>query len=149
MRSFDAPRPHGLLVLIDIDRFKDVNDSYGHPAGDEVIRCIATALAEVFSGPGIAIGRLGGEEFAVLLPQGEAGRQPLLQRVEQARRAVAALRFTAAPIVVTISAGVAEAPATGPAREAFAAADRALYVAKRGGRNRVVAAWDRPGRAAA
>lgn len=153
MRSFDAPRPHGLLVLIDIDRFKRVNDTYGHPAGDEVIRSIAAALAEVFAGPGTALGRLGGEEFAVLLPQDQVGRQPLLERVEQARRAVAALRFTAAPVVVTISAGVAEAPAAAPAREAFAAADRALYAAKRAGRNRVVAAWDRPaagpGRAAA
>jgi diguanylate cyclase (GGDEF)-like protein len=88
---------------------------------------------------------MGGEEFAVLLPGG-ADRQPMLDRVEQARQAVAGLRFSAAPGGVTISAGVAEAPAAGPAREAFAAADRALYAAKRGGRNRVVAAWDRPAR---
>jgi len=153
MNSFHAPRPGGLLVLLDIDRFKQVNDSYGHPAGDEVIRGIAATLAEHFAGPGIALARLGGEEFAVLLPQGEAGRLPLLQRVEQARRAVAALRFATVPVSVTISAGVAEAPATGHALEAFAAADRALYAAKRGGRDRVVAAWEQPaadpGRAAA
>lgn len=130
--------PMGVLML-DIDRFKSFNDTYGHPAGDACIRAVAEAVRSVLRRPTDLAGRYGGEEFAVLLPNtDEAGVAVTGERI---RRAVQALALTHAGSefgIVTVSVGgaVLTPPigVIGPA--AFVeAADAALYAAKRGGRN--------------
>ncbi|HEY0379646.1 MAG TPA: diguanylate cyclase [Pyrinomonadaceae bacterium] len=122
------------LLLLDIDNFKLVNDTYGHEAGDEVIRRLALTLQAGTRGIDLAA-RIGGEEFAVILPETdfEGG-------VDVAERLRVAIRETEISPAGTITAsfGVAEFPlcaATG--RELLAVADAALYQAKRGGRDRV------------
>ena len=121
------------LLLVDIDNFKHVNDTNGHDAGDEALRRVANVIQ---SGTrGIDTGaRIGGDEFAVILPETSLERG--LEVAERLRSAIAALEADPAQRV-TASLGVAELPAcahTGD--ELRAAADAALYEAKRGGRNR-------------
>jgi diguanylate cyclase (GGDEF)-like protein len=127
------------LVVVDIDRFKHVNDTYGHQVGDEVLRRVAAALqAEVRNVDLCA--RYGGEEMALLLPQTDLGGG--CQLAERLRTAVGGRPFVinGREICVTISLGVATYPEGARDRdELFSAADRALYGAKRAGRNQVVA----------
>ena len=122
------------LLLVDIDNFKDVNDTYGHDAGDEALRRVANVIQ---SGTrGIDTGaRIGGDEFAVILP--ETALERGLEVAERLRAAVAALDLGPAGRV-TASLGVAELPACARTGEEMrSAADAALYEAKRGGRDRV------------
>ena len=129
------------LVVIDLDHFKAVNDSYGHPAGDQVLKEAARRIAASIRTVDRAA-RIGGEEIALILVQTD-----LASALEVATRIIASLageRFLlpeGRAITVTASAGVAELPPKGgsPA-ELFAAADRALYAAKAAGRNRAVPA---------
>lgn len=127
------------LVVVDIDRFKHVNDTHGHQVGDEVLRRVAAALqAEVRNVDLCA--RYGGEEMALLLPQTDLSGG--CQLAERLRNAVGGNPFVIGgrDIHVTISLGVATYPEGARDRdELFTAADRALYGAKRGGRNLVVA----------
>ncbi|MET0526873.1 MAG: GGDEF domain-containing protein [Microvirga sp.] len=132
---FEGTAGVGQMILIDIDRFKAINDTYGHLAGDEVIRGVGQALRAVFAGTPSVIGRIGGEEFAVFLPGADGSRT---DPAEAARAAVAAMTVAGIDRPITISLGVAESEASRPAIEVYAAADRALYVAKAGGRNRVM-----------
>ncbi|KMO16168.1 sensor domain-containing diguanylate cyclase [Methylobacterium platani] len=131
------------LVLLDADRFKRYNDTYGHLAGDEVLRAVARVLARQVREPEETACRIGGEEFAVLLP-GVSGAAAVA-RAERIRLAVARLQI---PHVgneggtVTASLGVAEAVAGETGGQCFSAADAALYEAKRQGRNRVAAQPD-------
>ncbi len=128
------------LVVLDIDHFKLLNDTYGHDAGDDMLRALATMLSSITRGSDMAC-RYGGEEFVMVLP--EAGLEATLGRVEQWRQAFAALRVRHGSVEMTssFSAGVAVAPFHGTDAVAlFQAADSALYAAKSGGRNRVVAA---------
>ncbi len=122
------------LILIDIDHFKRVNDTHGHPAGDEVLRQLAGRLSSTFSGALVA--RFGGEEFAVLTeePIGVAA-----DRVDSLRRAVAdwAVVFEGQEIAVTLSAGVSAPGDETRVGPLVRRADQALYAAKRVGRNRV------------
>lgn len=131
-------RPASLL-LFDIDHFKAVNDSYGHPAGDQVIRSVAALCAEL-KRPSDLLGRLGGEEFGLLLP--EADESDALMAAERFRAEIAAMRVeNDPPLAVTASFGVATLAAEASRSETWlAAADGALYAAKRGGRNRVALA---------
>ncbi len=123
------------LLLLDADHFKQVNDAFGHDAGDEVLRAVVAVLRQGLR-PADLVGRLGGEEFVVVLP--DAGTPAALQRAEQLRAAVAALRFEVAGrrVPLTVSIGLATAGA-----ESFAdllrRADHAMYAAKHAGRNRV------------
>lgn len=133
-------------VMLDLDRFKRINDVHGHRTGDEVLRRFAQTVrarlraTDTFS-------RVGGEEFALLLPAtDEAGA---LRLAEAVRAAVAAMPVASASgevLSVTVSAGVAVArPEDGwSADQAYQAADDALYAAKHAGRNRVELATDRP-----
>jgi diguanylate cyclase (GGDEF)-like protein len=129
------------LVLIDIDHFKYYNDHYGHPGGDECLRRVAGALKPMAKRPGDCVARYGGEEFAVILPH--TATQGALAVAEQARARVQelALPHAASPVSgqVTLSLGVVTAVPerrTTPAM-LVAAADQALYEAKRSGRNQV------------
>jgi diguanylate cyclase (GGDEF)-like protein len=123
------------LILGDIDHFKRTNDTWGHEAGDEVLRQVAAKLREGVRTVDV-IARYGGEEIAILLPQTSmAGAADLADRL---RHAVGAkpVKFKGEEIPVTLSFGVASYPEAVAARDGlFRAADRALYEAKRAGRN--------------
>lgn len=127
------------VIMIDVDHFKDFNDTYGHEAGDMVLRDLGRVLRRQSRQSDIAC-RYGGEEFTLLLPETplDIGRQ----RAESLREAVQELKLThnGQPLgEVTLSLGVATFPDHGADRESLLyAADMALYEAKRGGRNRVV-----------
>jgi diguanylate cyclase (GGDEF)-like protein len=123
------------LVLFDVDHFKRINDGYGHPAGDEVLRSVAAAVKQSLAGIGLA--RVGGEEFAFMLPGASLAAGRL--RAEAVRRLVETtpFRFGETVIPVTISLGVAEQKADEDAAKLYQRADAQLYEAKRSGRNRV------------
>ncbi|WP_235882895.1 GGDEF domain-containing protein [Rhizobium rhizophilum] len=125
------------LAIIDIDRFKRINDRFGHQAGDEVIRTIAVVLGRVF-GNTLLVSRLGGEEFGVILKGGTVEQR--LAMLEQARQAVASdvNVFDDNKLAVTVSIGVAEFMPGRRVEGVYAAADRALYLAKDCGRDRLV-----------
>jgi len=150
-RAFDEQLRHALgredrqkgrlgLVLLDIDHFKKLNDTFGHPAGDAVLRHTAHVVERHLRRADEAA-RFGGEEFALILPHTEeAGAVRLAERVQGAVEK-AQLVFEGARLSVTVSLGVAVWPTDGQDEEALiAAADRALYAAKQAGRNRVASA---------
>ena len=125
------------LLMLDIDRFKEVNDTFGHEAGDEAIRRLAKTLQEGIRGIDMAA-RVGGDEFAIILTETTLGRA-----TEVAERLRLAIREAEIPGVgtITISLGAAEAPSCAQSvRELLALADAMLYEAKRRGRDRVVQA---------
>ncbi|MCS0591569.1 diguanylate cyclase domain-containing protein [Massilia norwichensis] len=128
------------LLLCDVDRFKNYNDSLGHPAGDLCLKKAAAVLTGQLKRPADLAARYGGEEFAILLPDTDLAGA--LKLAEDCRRQLAQLALPhpdGIDGVVTMSVGAASvSPATGGSIEALvAAADAALYDAKRGGRNRV------------
>jgi len=126
------------LIVADLDNFKDVNDRFGHQAGDEVLRAFSEVLQGRIRGIDLAA-RLGGEEFAILLPETDApGAEGLAEnlRVEVAELAV---QVGEAQVHITASFGVAAFPEARTADELMTAADLALYSAKRQGKDRVVA----------
>ena len=125
------------LIFADLDDFKDVNDQFGHQAGDEVLRAFAEVLSGRIRGIDQAA-RLGGEEFAILLPETDAlGAEAL---AENLRLAIAELAVTVGEVEIHITAsfGVAAFPESRSADELMTAADLALYSAKRHGKDRVV-----------
>ena len=135
--SRDAGVPAG-VILVDIDHFKKINDSLGHAAGDLVLKEFTKRLAAVL-GHEQQLGRYGGEEFLVVVPNANADR--LLCLAERLRGAIAGTTFQlgAEERFVSASFGAAESEeADTPTTELVAAADRALYRAKNGGRNRAV-----------
>ncbi len=136
-------RPCAILML-DIDRFKDINDRHGHVAGDRALRIIAETLSGCLR-PGDQIGRYGGEEFAVILPGADTTEAGTV--AERLRTAVARLDPDWAPGTgpLTISGGFAVASEdTSDFTELIVRADRALYRAKNGGRNRMECHFDGP-----
>lgn len=142
-RHFALARRHKhdlSVVMLDIDHFKGVNDTYGHPAGDRVLINVAEILAHS-TRSGDTPARLGGEEFAVLLPNtNRAGAALLAERIRAAvEREPCPVRGV--PVAVTASAGVASYSVDSPESldQLVEVADRRLYLAKQGGRNRIVA----------
>jgi diguanylate cyclase (GGDEF)-like protein/PAS domain S-box-containing protein len=129
---------HFSVIMIDIDHFKAINDTHGHPAGDTVLHAVAETCRSSLRTCDV-IGRYGGEEFALLLP--ETGIEGAVRVAERVRRRVAELRLPGIDRAPTISAGVAALNAgIFELGALIAAADRALYRAKRAGRDRVDAA---------
>jgi diguanylate cyclase (GGDEF)-like protein len=127
----------GALVLLDLDHFKAINDTHGHPAGDEVLRQAAN-LCDAVRRQTDSLGRVGGEEFALLLPETDVS--DALAAAERLRAAIEAHVFrlrSGREVRITASLGVAALDASiGSAEDWLAAADRPLYAAKDGGRNR-------------
>jgi diguanylate cyclase (GGDEF)-like protein len=139
-RSMRFKRPFA-LVMVDIDHFKRINDTYGHQTGDEVLRHVASLLAgQVRNVDRVA--RYGGEEFAIIMV--ETDRQSAIDSMHRLGALLAETPCVVGnylTIDVTLSAGVASSlKDAGNASELVAAADRALYAAKDGGRNRIVSA---------
>ena len=132
------------VLMIDIDHFKGYNDSLGHPAGDRCLRLVAWTLGRVARRPYDLSARLGGEEFALLLPNTDAAGATKMG--EKVRAAIAGLRIAhpkAARGIVTASVGVATGYPSDPMLDPVLLldrADRALYKAKQGGRNVVTLA---------
>ena len=124
------------VIMTDVDHFKSYNDSFGHPAGDDVLQRVATLLKESTRTVD-CVARYGGEEFALLLPETEI--DGALEVAERIRARIAAEPFPER--MVTVSVGVAEFPSHADRPEKIiAVADEALYQAKHGGRNRVMLA---------
>lgn len=138
-QSVQSGRSLSVLVA-DIDFFKKVNDTYGHDAGDNVLREFATRLRRNTRGIDLAC-RLGGEEFVIIMPDTDLARA--LQVAERVRACIAAEKFQVnaeSMLAVTASVGVATLERQEDTPETlFKRADLALYAAKREGRNRVVA----------
>ncbi|WNV75935.1 diguanylate cyclase domain-containing protein [Geodermatophilus sp. DSM 44513] len=125
------------LAVVDVDRFKEVNDAVGHAGGDEVLRRVAEVLVAGCRDTD-EVCRWAGDEFVVLLPDTTAEQAE--HALERCRRAVTGTDWSALglPVPVTISAGIASATLGDDRRTLFAAADGVLYDAKRSGRDRVV-----------
>jgi diguanylate cyclase (GGDEF)-like protein len=122
-------------VLLDLDHFKDINDTFGHGIGDEVLAAVGVALQSTVRESDF-VGRYGGEEFIMLLP--DADRETTLQVAERVRTAIAAINVLEGDSAVTASFGVAVFPEDAPdAARLVRNADRALYPARANGRNRV------------
>lgn len=129
------------LILFDIDKFKSINDQYGHDIGDQAIIAVAANLSENFA-QCHAVARIGGEEFAVLVSAlTPTERFALAQRC---RELIAAKSFTAGAsrFRITISGGVADREDHSTFEALYTACDKALYIAKASGRNRVVHSKD-------
>jgi diguanylate cyclase (GGDEF)-like protein len=123
------------LVLFDLDRFKQINDTFGHGRGDDVLAAVGDVAAHTVRGSDF-VGRLGGEEFAVMLPGTD--REGARRVAENLREAIASLAVTGIERAITASFGVAVLPEDAPEAQALLrAADRALYEAKANGRDRV------------
>jgi diguanylate cyclase (GGDEF)-like protein len=130
----------GVLVL-DLDRFKNYNDTYGHLAGNDALQRVARAIRETVRSVDFPA-RYGGEEFAVILPEIDAAAVAVI--AERVRVAIEALAAPAGGAKVTVSIGAALYPSDGATAEAlFKTADERLYEAKESGRNRVVTAQPR------
>jgi diguanylate cyclase (GGDEF)-like protein len=125
------------LVIADIDNFKRVNDLYGHLAGDRVIEAVARMMADELAGLG-PLARVGGEEFALISQ--DIGAEEIAARLDATRRRIAETPIVAdgRAVRVTISAGIAGGGQRGEFDALYARADRALYLAKLSGRNRVL-----------
>jgi diguanylate cyclase len=138
LAAIDPAAPGGAVALLDIDDFKQINDRHGHEAGDRVLRFFARLLKSEL-GDEVVVARHGGEEFAVLFPQGDL---PLARaRLDAARETLVARSLVnqATGVAfgqISFSAGIARLDGDG--RKALRAADKALYQAKRDGKNRVV-----------
>jgi diguanylate cyclase (GGDEF)-like protein len=140
-REASAGRPVTVLIF-DLDHFKSINDRFGHLAGDEVLKLFAVVIVNTLRMTDLS-GRIGGEEFAALLP---CSLQEGMVAAERVREAFAnsGIVVEDGPVDTTVSIGVAGGPAGTQLEVLLAAADTALYQAKRGGRNRVEAAEELP-----
>jgi len=140
-REANAGRPATVLIF-DIDHFKGINDRFGHPAGDELLKLFATIVLSTLRISDLS-GRIGGEEFAALLPCPLEEGVLAAERVREAFEA-SGIVSEQGPVDTTVSIGVAGGPAGTELEVLLAAADTALYQAKRTGRNRVEAAEELP-----
>ncbi|MEZ2220079.1 GGDEF domain-containing protein [Rhizobium sp. RCC_161_2] len=135
--AFDAVEDNASLVIFDVDRFKTINDRYGHASGDAVIIAVSQIFSGIFKGRDV-VARLGGEEFGAIVHGRDMAER--IVRIEEVKALIAdhAIAVEGGAVKITISAGIADI--WGPRRKeaTYAAADKALYLAKALGRNRVV-----------
>ena len=137
-RALDEARG-GVVMLFDLDRFKAINDRFGHAAGDRCLQHFGRILAQVLADSG-TYGRYGGEEFLAVVDRDLAAHAADLAEAVRQLTERSPLDLDGVRILLTVSAGHARIEAAGGSAEALAAADRALYRAKESGRNRVEAA---------
>lgn len=126
------------LLLIDVDRFKQLNDTYGHLIGDQCLKLLATAIRSVANRSGDVVARYGGEEFAAILPATDAATAVAI--AERIRRAIGVIDLAGLPKLddrptVSIGVGIAASGTTTPPHALIEIADDALYAAKQSGRN--------------
>jgi len=140
-REAAAGRPVTVMIF-DIDHFKSINDRFGHPAGDEVLKVFASIVTNSLRITDLC-GRIGGEEFAALVPCSIDEAIVAAERLREAFEG-AGIVIDDGPVATTVSIGVAGGPAGTELDILLASADTALYQAKRGGRNRVEAASETP-----
>ncbi|MEA2830795.1 MAG: hypothetical protein QOF22_1543 [Bradyrhizobium sp.] len=140
-REAKAGRPVTVLIF-DIDHFKSINDRFGHPAGDEILKLFAIVIVNTLRLTDLS-GRIGGEEFAALLPCSLDEGVIAAERVREAFES-SGIVVEEGPVDTTVSIGVAGGPAGTELEVLLAAADTALYQAKRSGRNRVETAEELP-----
>ncbi|MCK4888699.1 MAG: GGDEF domain-containing protein [Candidatus Aminicenantes bacterium] len=129
------------ILMIDVDYFKNYNDTLGHQEGDRALKMIAKALAKLFKRAGEIVARYGGEEFVILMPGVTPGET--IEAAERARLQIEDLKLshpssdTAAVVTVSIGYSIGFPKETNSTTELISAADKALYKAKLNGRNRV------------
>jgi diguanylate cyclase (GGDEF)-like protein len=140
-REAAAGRPVSVMIF-DIDHFKSINDRFGHPAGDEVLKLFASVITNSLRITDLS-GRIGGEEFAALVPCSIEEAVHAAERIREAFEACGVV-VEDSPVATTVSIGVAGGPARTELDILLASADTALYQAKRGGRNRVQIATEEP-----
>ena len=140
-REAKAGRPVTVMIF-DIDHFKSINDRFGHPAGDEILKLFATVVTANLRISDL-VGRIGGEEFAAMLPCATAETVLAAERVREAFQ-FCGIEVDGAPVETTVSIGVAGGPPDTELDVLLASADTALYRAKRSGRNRVETADEEP-----
>jgi diguanylate cyclase (GGDEF)-like protein len=140
-REAAAGRPVTVMIF-DIDHFKSINDRFGHPAGDEVLKVFASIVTNSLRISDLC-GRIGGEEFAALVPCSIDEAVIAAERLREAFES-SGIVIDDGPVATTVSIGVAGGPAGTELDILLASADTALYQAKRGGRNRVEAASETP-----
>ena len=135
-------RYHSPLVLglMDVDHFKQINDQHGHQAGDEVLKALSELTVSLLRANDL-VGRLGGEEFAILMPESDQEVGAIVSERIRAELAVTPIQTVAGPLSVTVSIGVTQAyPEIDSGESMLRRADSAMYRAKSAGRNRVVQA---------
>ncbi len=127
------------FIIVDVNRFKHVNDTYGNWVGDQVLRATASVMAQCLGSFG-RVGRLGGEEFALLASNEH--RTTLVRELDSFRQRVAGtpILTNAGQVSITISAGLAKQHGDQTFEQLFSRADRALHTAKKSGRDRIVVA---------
>ncbi|TXH83771.1 MAG: GGDEF domain-containing protein [Rhizobium sp.] len=125
------------LVIFDVDRFKTINDRFGHASGDAVIVTVSQIFSGVFTGNDV-VARLGGEEFGAIIHGGDTSER--IARVEWIKEQIAEhpIAIEGGSVKITISAGIADISGDRKTEAVYAAADKALYLAKTLGRNRVM-----------
>ncbi len=140
-RQFDKPAPHFSLLMVDVDHLKDVNDTYGHRYGDEMIQSVASILMDSIRKDDVAC-RYGGDEFLLILS--DCTLDSAMAKARKIKSDVENLMTGSrrhAPAMPTVSIGAAQCPLNGTDRDAMLkAVDSALYMAKQSGRNRINAA---------
>ncbi|AYG60127.1 GGDEF domain-containing protein [Rhizobium jaguaris] len=135
--ALDEAQSDASLVIFDVDRFKTINDRYGHASGDAVIVAVSQIFSSIFEGRDV-IARLGGEEFGAIVHGHDMAER--VARIEGVKALIAdqAIAVEGGAVKITISAGVADIWSERKKEVVYAAADKALYLAKALGRNRVV-----------
>lgn len=124
------------VVMYDLDKFKKINDKFGHQMGDMVLKTTAKTVLGILK-KGQILGRVGGEEFLIIIP--EAQEEKVLTIAEKIRKHIEALHFDDPAVTITVSMGIALFPQHGTAeKELLSKADQALYTAKESGRNKIV-----------
>lgn len=133
-QCFEEVLDDASLAIFDLDRFKGINDNYGHAAGDVVIKKAAAAIADVF-GEFHCVARLGGEEFAVIVRGGHIKDRLALIELARIRVSCLTINFNSHQVQTTVSVGIADIDSARSKYDTFSAADKALYLAKASGRN--------------